>query len=174
MTLDWIDWLNAHHGLSFYAALAVVVALENLPVIGTLILVQPLLAFLGYSAHQSQLSFLGVWLGAATGSVLADQIGFWLGHRLGKPLLDRLQKRFHLDDARLMSLQGRMHRYLLPALLVAKFNPISRTAAPPLAGMSGIPWATFALRSLIAALLWAGLWVGGGYILTHGWLSWLQ
>ena len=174
MTFDWIGWLNAHHGFSFYAALAVVVAMENLPVIGTLILVQPLLAFLGYSAHQSQLSFIGVWLGAAAGSVLADQAGFLLGRQAGPVARRWLKHRLHLRDESLVALQRQLHRYLLPALLVAKFNPVSRTAAPPLAGLSGIDWRAFTLRSLTAALLWSGLWTGVGYLLTKGYIYWLK
>ncbi len=170
MEFDWIGWLNAHHGSSFYVALAIVVAVENLPVIGTLILVQPLLAFLGYSAHQSQLSFIGVWLSAAAGSALADQIGYLIGRQIGTPARSWPQRRLHLRDESMEALQRQLHRYLALALLVAKFNPVSRTAAPPMAGISGIRWAPFTLRSLVASLLWAGFWVGAGYALTHGYL----
>lgn len=51
-------------------------------------------------------------------------------------------------------------------LLFAKFLPGLSTVAPPLAGMVGIARLQFIALDIAAAVLWAGTWMGLGYIFS--------
>ena len=55
-------------------------------------------------------------------------------------------------------------RYGVRALVIAKFVPGLGLIAPPLAGMVGVGPARFVAYSAAAALLWAGVWIGLGYL----------
>ena len=55
-------------------------------------------------------------------------------------------------------------RYGVRTLLVAKFLPGLTTVLPPLAGVVGVPRLQFALYDVAGSVLWAGFWVGIGYV----------
>src|SRR2546426_11475299 len=52
------------------------------------------------------------------------------------------------------------------ALLIAKFFPGLSTVAPPLAGMVGVARWQFVALDVAAAILWAGAWMGLGYVFS--------
>jgi hypothetical protein len=51
-------------------------------------------------------------------------------------------------------------------LLVAKFLPGLTTVLPPLAGIFGVPRLQFALYDMAGVVLWAGSWMGVGYVFS--------
>jgi membrane protein DedA with SNARE-associated domain len=57
-------------------------------------------------------------------------------------------------------------RFGASAMLVAKFVPGLTTIVPPLAGVVAVGRIRFALYDLAGVLLWAGLWIGVGYVFS--------
>ncbi len=51
-------------------------------------------------------------------------------------------------------------------MLVAKFVPGLTTVMPPLAGLLAVKRVRFLLYDIAGLLLWAGLWIGVGYVFS--------
>jgi membrane-associated protein len=102
-----------------------------------------------------------VVLAAASGAVAGDSVGFALGRRLGPRLrtgrLGRLvgERRWQGAEAFLARSGGR-------AVVAARFVGLVRPLAPPLAGLSGLPYRRFAPASALGAILWSILLVALG------------
>jgi membrane-associated protein len=102
-----------------------------------------------------------VAVAAATGAVAGDGVGFALGRRFGPRLrtgrLGRLvgERRWAGAEAFLARSGGR-------AVVAARFVGLVRPLAPPLAGISGLPYRRFAAASALGAVLWSTLLVALG------------
>jgi membrane-associated protein len=102
-----------------------------------------------------------VAVAAASGAVAGDGLGFALGRRLGPRLrtgrLGRLvgERRWQGAEAFLARSGGR-------AVVAARFVGLVRPLAPPLAGLSGLPYRRFAPASALGAVLWSILLVALG------------
>jgi len=99
-----------------------------------------------------------VVVAAASGAVAGDGVGFFLGRRLGPRLrtgrLGRLvgERRWQSAEAFLARSGGR-------AVVAARFVGLVRPLAPPLAGLSGLPYRRFGPASALGAVLWSILLV---------------
>ena len=102
-----------------------------------------------------------VAVAAASGAVAGDGLGFALGRRLGPRLrtgrLGRLvgERRWQGAEVFLARSGGR-------AVVAARFVGLVRPLAPPLAGLSGLPYRRFAPASALGAVLWSILLVALG------------
>lgn len=148
---DAMAWLQAHQGWQLYAALSALVFLETFPFIGSVILIQPLLAAVGYWIHDGVLAPLWTLLAVVAGAALADQLGYGLGRGFGQRLLAWLERSEHLSDTFVLRWRTRLQRYVFWGLLVAKYNPMTRTLMPILAGMVPIGWLRFSVYSALAS-----------------------
>ncbi len=95
--------------------------------------------FAGFAAAQGLLSAPLLLLAAWSGSFAGDQCYFWIGRRFGLRLLKR--------------------RPLWSFRFIYGIRNFSSFAL----GISGIGWRRFMFLNLIAALLWALVFVGAGY-----------
>ncbi len=166
---DAMAWLQAHQGWQLYAALALLVFLETFPFIGSVILIQPILAAVGYWVHDGALDPLLTPLAVAAGAIMADQLGYGLGRRFGQRWLAWLVRSEHISVEFVSRWRERLHRFAFWVVLAAKFNPMTRTLMPILAGMLPLGWVRFSLYSGIASLLWASVWLGIGFGLNRLW-----
>ena len=115
--------------------------------------------FAGFAAAQGLLSAPPLLLAAWLGSFAGDQCYFWIGRRFGL----RLLKRRPLWSARVDSALGWVKRYDKWFILSFRFIYGVRNFSSFALGISGIDWRRFLVFNLIAALLWAGSFVGAGY-----------
>lgn len=106
-------------------------------------------------------------LAAITIVGLAADFGWYeLGRRRGAGVLTRLC-RFTLEpDSCVRRAESVFMRYGAGGMLVAKFVPGLTTVMPPLAGVFAVGRARFALYDIGGVLLWAGTWLGLGYVFS--------
>ena len=103
---------------------------------------------------------------AVLGCLAGDGIWFWVGRRWGSKAL-RLLCRFASDPRSCSrNAQEQFRRYGLPVLCVAKFLPGLDLLMPPLGGAQGVPAAAFLALDAAGSLLWAGVYVGLGYVFS--------
>lgn len=88
-------------------------------------------------------------------SLIADLIWYAIGRTRGLRVLNLICRVSLEPDSCVRRTEDLFARYGARALLVAKYVPGLNTAAPPLAGIFGMPLARFLLYDTIGALLWA-------------------
>jgi membrane protein DedA with SNARE-associated domain len=104
-----------------------------------------------------------LWL-SVLACVIADGVWYMIGRKRGSSVL-RLLCRISLEpDSCVSNTRYWFKRLGGWALVVAKFVPGLSTVAPPMAGLSKMPWWRFAGADGLGGLLWAGVFIGLGYI----------
>jgi membrane protein DedA with SNARE-associated domain/rhodanese-related sulfurtransferase len=130
----------------------------------------PALLFLlsgGALAGAGKLNFIGVLLVAVLGCLLADQVWFEAGRLRGNRVL-RLLCALTRDPSFCIR-RGKevFAKKGLRLLLIAKFVPGLDGICPPLAGMLGATRGAFLLHDAVGASLWAGAYIGCGFLFAQ-------
>lgn len=113
---------------------------------------------------------LNIWisaLAAVIAALMSDMIWYGIGRRRGNVVLRFLCRLSLEPDSCARRTQNVYSRHGASALLVAKFIPWLNTAAPPLAGAFGMPTPQFVLFDVLGILLWAGTFLGLGYLFSN-------
>jgi len=150
-----------HHG---YAVLFLWVLGEQL---GLPIPAVPMLLAAGALSATGHLTLASAVALTLLAALIADLIWYGFGHRKGMSVLSFLCRISLEPDSCVRQTQTAFSRQGARSLLVAKFVPGLNTAAPPLAAIVGVPLTRFLVFDLIGILLWAGTFIGLGYVFSH-------
>lgn len=126
----------------------------------------PVLLAAGALGAMGKLALGPALLLAVVASLGADFLWYQLGKHRGPSILGFLCRISLEPDSCVRRTENVFARHGARALLVAKFIPGLSTAAPPLAGMIGMPVPRFLLFSAGGAFFWAGAYVGLGYLFS--------
>jgi membrane protein DedA with SNARE-associated domain len=89
--------------------------------------------------------------------------------RGGRPVLDRYGHFLHLNEKRITTLEGWLHRYGPLAIVAGRLIPGLRTPTTVMAGLFNVPYWIFAPSTALAAVLWALLYFFAGSLLASEW-----
>jgi membrane protein DedA with SNARE-associated domain/membrane-associated phospholipid phosphatase len=122
----------------------------------------------GVLAFQHRISLGAAIAVAVSGAIVGDSIGYAVGRRWGRRMLQgslgRFVKQHHLDQAeRFLAKHGGK------AVFLGRWTAALRVLIPGLAGMSGVPYRTFATWNVLGGGLWATSFVLVGYAAGEGW-----
>jgi membrane-associated protein len=102
----------------------------------------------------TQISFVGLLIGAPICAILGAQLGHWLGARYGRRMFERpdskLFKREYVEKAEYYFEKFGPAK----AVVLARFIPIVRTFLNPVAGTLGMPAGKFLLWNAVGGLIW--------------------
>jgi membrane protein DedA with SNARE-associated domain len=113
------------------------------------------------TGHLSVLPAVGLSLLAC---LISDSVWYWLGRRRGASVL-RLLCAISLEPDSCVNTTKRMFERLgASSLLFAKFVPGLSTAAPPMAGVTGMPYWRFLVADGAGALIWSSTFLAIGWI----------
>src|SRR5580698_1687139 len=108
------------------------------------------------------------WAGALALSVIAclaaDGAWYGLGRRKGSPVLKWLCRISLEPDSCVSSTRYWFKKLGGWALVIAKFVPGLSTVAPPMAGLSRMPWWKFLGADGLGGFLWAGVFLELGHV----------
>ena len=104
---------------------------------------------------------------AAMASLISDSVWYQLGRRRGASILGFLCKISLEPDSCVRRTEDTFQTYGARSLLVAKFVPGLNTAAPPMAGVTGMPRWRFTSWSALGGLLWSGSFILVGYFFSN-------
>jgi membrane protein DedA with SNARE-associated domain len=139
--------------------LAVLLEQMGLPVPCT-----PWLLAAGALARDGRPALAAVVGTAALAASLGHLGWFFAGRRWGYGVLRVLCRISIEPDSCVQRTQGTFDRFGGTALVAAPFIPGLTTIAPPLAGLSGMPLWRYLALDAVGDLLWAGSFVGLGYL----------
>lgn len=126
----------------------------------------PLLLAGGAISGTRQMYFSLALLTSVTAALTADLFWYEVGKRKGAVVLQWLCRVSLEPDSCVRRTESLFERYGERSLLWAKFVPGLNTAAAPVAGMFGMPKWRFFLFDTMGAILWAGSFLGLGWLFS--------
>ena len=152
-----MDFLIKHG----YIVIFVAVFLEQ---IGLPVPSGPVLLAAGALVGFHRLSLAPVLALAVAASLISDSLWFSLGRRRGGSVLKFVCRVSIEPDTCVSKTHSAYLRYGPESLLISKFLPWFGTLGPPLAGMFNLAVWKFLLVDLGGALVWAGAYIGVGWM----------
>jgi membrane protein DedA with SNARE-associated domain len=99
--------------------------------------------------------------------LLGDQFWYQVGFRRGGSVLPWLCRISFNPDTCVRRTQNIFYRHGANSLLIVKFFPGVNAIAAPLSGILRMPFLRFLLFDSLGACIWAGFFIGLGYLLSH-------
>jgi membrane protein DedA with SNARE-associated domain len=127
----------------------------------------PTLVIAGALVAEGKLPWAGLVAVAIGASLIADGAWYAIGRKHGYRVLATLCRLSLSPDSCVRNTESTFERMGMPSLVFAKFVPGFSTVAPPLAGATGAPLASFLLFDGLGTLAWSGLGIGLG-VVFHG------
>ena len=127
----------------------------------------PLLVAAGALVGAGKMSLAAALLLPVAASLPPDLAWYYLGRHKGGKVLGFLCRLSLEPDSCVRDTENVFHRNGPRGLLLAKFIPGFSTVAPPLAGIVGMPAATFVLYDLGGTLIWAAISAGIGALFSN-------
>jgi len=154
--------LQGHHHYG-YAALALIVGLENmgLPLPGESLLIGAAI----YAGTTHRLNIVLVVLSVAAGSIIGNALGYLVGREIGYTLLRRYGRYIGLREERLALGRELFRRHGGKVVIFGRFIVILRTLAALLAGANQMAWSHFMLANAAGGIAWSSLYGFGAYLL---------
>ncbi len=166
---ELIQWLSAQLVRYGPGVLFIVCMLETAVFAGLILPVGALIAFSAMLASRGIFSPFEIALVAITGAMVGDQIGFLIGRWIvssERPARGDIATIWGTALARTDLL---VRKRGLLGITVARTVPFVRTVMPSFAGRSGISWLRFFVFDTLGVLLWATIYVGGGFLAGASW-----
>jgi membrane protein DedA with SNARE-associated domain len=117
-----------------------------------------------YAGHTHRLSPWLIFLVAAAGAIIGDNIGYWIGNEGGYPLARRYGPRVRLDERKLKIARYLFDKHGGKVVFFGRFISVLRTYAAFLAGASKMQWRRFVVANASGGIIWAGIYTLAGYL----------
>lgn len=164
-----MNWITQAVERSGYSGIFLLMLAENLfPPIPS----EVIMPLAGYVSARGQLTFIGVLLAGAAGSLVGALFWYAVGRWIGSDRLKRFAARhgrwLTLSPAEIDRASAWFARHGRAAVLVGRMVPGVRTLISVPAGVTGMPLMPFLTATAIGTLLWTGLLAAAGYVLAEG------
>src|SRR5579863_150936 len=150
--------MNVDHLVHTYGYWAVfaLVGLESLgiPLPGETILV----AAGTYVGHTHKLNVWLIFVVAAAGAVLGDNVGFWIGDKGGYRLLRKYGRYIRVDETEIKIGRYIFDRHGGKVVFFGRFVSVLRTYAAFLAGTNQMRWRSFLVFNVAGGVAWAAIY----------------
>ncbi len=157
-----VNWI----GVSGYAGLVVLMALESM--------VAPLpseavMPFAGFLIYEGTFSFFGVIFYSLVGSLIGSILSYYAGLYGGRPFVTRFGKYFLLDLRDLEITERFFNRYGDKTIFFSRFIPVVRHLISIPAGVGEMKPGKFILYTAIGAGMWNSILAYAGFKLKSHW-----
>jgi membrane protein DedA with SNARE-associated domain len=117
-----------------------------------------------YAGHTHRLSPWLIFLVAAAGAIIGDNIGYWIGEKGGYRLARRYGPRVRLDERKLKIARYLFDRHGGKVVFFGRFVSVLRAYAAFLAGTSKMRWRWFVVANASGGIIWAGIYTLAAYL----------
>ena len=162
---NWV-WFNKDfiYVIIFFAAL-----LETVPVLGMFFPGQALIVIGGFFlATKNEFSWMIMLVASSSGAILGDYTGFMLGEWWGHRWLVRHQANLRVT---LDVLRNNLRKYWLFSIIAGRFNNLTRSIVPVLAGSADMDRRLFLIANVTGGVLWSAASLGVGYAIGIGYVQ---
>ncbi|HET6412371.1 MAG TPA: DedA family protein [Anaeromyxobacter sp.] len=160
---DPAAFLSRWHYLGLFAVIFAEEAGVPLPIPGDLFI-----AAMGFLASTGRASFFPAAAAVTLATVLGAALLYLLSRHAGRRLLSFVGRWFGYTAERQLNLEKRLRRNGVATVVLGRLIPGLRIVMTVVAGALRLDHATFALGTLVAALVWASVYFWLGYALGSG------
>jgi len=147
-----------------YVGMFAIVFAETGLLIGIFLPGDSLLFTAGFLASQD---YLNIWIlmpVCFVAAIAGDATGYYFGQRFGRSLYERPDSKW-FRKSHLVKAEEFFNKHGGRAIVIARFVPIVRSFAPIVAGVSLMPYRSFAIYNVFGAVLWAiGVTLAGFFL----------
>ena len=147
-----------------YWIILLVAMLEASPIFGLLIPGQIFVITGGFLAKTGVLKIDDVIFVSALGAIIGDFIGYFLGKEYGYFFITRFGKYFFFKKEHFEKTKRLMNHHTGKTLIVGRFNSLTRSVAPFIAGSTNVSFLKFSIYNIIGGISWAISFVMIGYV----------
>ncbi|MDB5239010.1 MAG: phosphoesterase PA-phosphatase related protein [Candidatus Parcubacteria bacterium] len=151
-----------------YVTLFLATLLEGIPLLGIFIPGHVAIIAAGFLSSVGVLNVYTVAIVTVIGAICGDYLSFALGRKYGWPFIDRLRKYFFVKDTHLEKAKRLLEVHTGKALMIGRFNPVTRGIFPFLVGASHVPSRNFWIYNSLGGIAWVVTSVALGYVLGLG------
>jgi membrane protein DedA with SNARE-associated domain len=130
---------------------------------------ETLLVFCGYLIFRGRLHFGAAFLAGFAGSLCGISLSYYLGRRFGRKMIHRYGRYLRITPQHVHQVNSWFHRIGAWLLTVGYFLPGIRHFTALVAGMSHLPYRTFAAFAYPGAAVWVGTFLTLGYVFGERW-----
>jgi|SRR5579872_1569487 len=150
--------LNVFNTVSFletagYIGLFIIIFAETSVFIGFFLPGDSLLFTAGLLSSIGYFHIVTIIIIAFIAAVLGDNVGYAVGRKYGSKIFRR-QNSLLLDKEYISKAESFYNRHGGKTIIIARFLPVVRTAAPVLAGVGKMRYGIFLMFNLVGAILW--------------------
>ena len=130
---------------------------------------ETLMVFAGFLAFQGKINYSLAILVAFMGTSCGITIGYIIGRLSDKLLLKRYSDKLRINPEHVQNVEEFYRKYGKVALFIGYFVPGVRHLTAIFAGISEMPYRTFATYAYAGGLLWTLVFINLGYFLGDSW-----
>jgi membrane-associated protein len=157
-----LEWFIQNYNIWIYALLFAIIFCETGLIVTPFLPGDSLLFAVGAIAGKGLIQVEIVTPLLLIAAILGDAVNYSIGKWMGPKVFHYESSRFFNKD-HLMKAHAFYEKYGGRAIILARFVPIVRTFAPFVAGVGSMTYSKFALYNVAGAILWVGIFVGGGF-----------
>ncbi|PKN53308.1 MAG: DedA family protein [Deltaproteobacteria bacterium HGW-Deltaproteobacteria-13] len=141
----------------------------GLGILGLPIPDETLMVFAGFQIFQGHLNYPLAVVIAFLGTSCGITSGYFIGRLSDKFLLKKYSDKLHINPEHFENAEQFYRNYGKSALLIGYFIPGVRHLTAIFAGISRMPYRTFAVYAYTGGFFWTILFINLGYFLGDGW-----
>lgn len=157
-----LEWFIQNYNIWIYALLFAIIFCETGLIVTPFLPGDSLLFAVGAIAGKGLVQVEIVTPLLLIAAILGDAVNYSIGKWMGPKVFHYESSRF-FNKEHLMKAHAFYEKYGGRAIILARFVPIVRTFAPFVAGVGSMTYSKFALYNVTGAILWVGIFVGGGF-----------
>ncbi len=158
--VDFFLALLADYGYPITAAFAFT---ENVFVLGSFVPGETIVMAASFVSVSGRLDWLAVWAVAFVASFAGGNLSYFVGRHGGRPAIERLMRRFHISESRLLAAEAYFAEHGSETVFLARWVAGVKNLVPALAGVSRMSLGWFELYSVLGTFVYTTILVALGY-----------
>ena len=166
--MSFIDIISNLSFLGFdhwgYVVIFFAAAFEAMPLLGLFVPGMVIVVAGGFMVKLGILDIGDTIVIAAMGAIGGDLVGYIWGKKYGVSFLDRYGKYFFFRKEQFEKTKKLMSRHTGKSIIIGRFNSLTRSFAPFIAGSTSTPFGKFLLFNIIGGVAWAVSFIMIGFV----------
>ncbi|WP_246582864.1 DedA family protein [Clostridium mobile] len=127
------------------------------------------LPFIGMTATQNNITYLGALLASIIGGLLGSSLCYAVGYYGGSPLIEKIEKKFPKTKKSIDAINKWFEKYGKASVFLARLLPLTRTYISIVAGAVKLNISTYLIYSVAGIVIWNSILISLGYFIGDNW-----